>query len=171
MKMKMKIINTIAVIVYCNPYNNRQFIYKMNKNKSGIYCWKNLITNKIYIGSAKSLSNRFSIYFSENSLKRKLKEGTSIISNALLKYKYYNFRLEILEYCNIECLISKEQYYIDLLKPQYNILKIAGSRLGIKLSKETKDLLRKASTGRKHTKEAKIKMIESAKFRMKLFFI
>jgi len=29
-------------------------------------------------------------------------------------------------------LIEREQYYIDLLNPEYNILKIAGSRLGVK---------------------------------------
>jgi len=38
-----------------------------------------------------------------------------------------NFKLEILEYCEADRLIilEREQYYIDLLKPEYNILKIA----------------------------------------------
>jgi hypothetical protein len=34
-------------------------------------------------------------------------------------------------------LISREQYYIDLLNPEYNICKVAGSRLGCKHSPET----------------------------------
>jgi hypothetical protein len=42
---------------------------------------------------------------------------------------------------------------MDIINPEYNILKIAGSRFGHKVSSETKDKLRIALTGRKHTKE------------------
>jgi hypothetical protein len=35
-----------------------------------------------------------------------------------------------LEYCDLENIIDREQYYIDLLKPEYNVLKDAGSSLG-----------------------------------------
>jgi hypothetical protein len=35
-------------------------------------------------------------------------------------------------------LISREQYYIDLLNPEYNILKKAGFVLGFKHSEATK---------------------------------
>lgn len=34
-------------------------------------------------------------------------------------------------------MIEREQYYIDTLNPEYNILKIAGSPLGYKHSEET----------------------------------
>jgi hypothetical protein len=37
--------------------------------------------------------------------------------------------LEILEYCNPSDAVSTEQKYLDLLKPEYNILKKAGSLL------------------------------------------
>jgi hypothetical protein len=42
--------------------------------------------------------------------------------------------LDILEYCEkVKTVILKsEQYYIDLLKPEYNILTKAGSSLGYK---------------------------------------
>lgn len=43
------------------------------------------------------------------------------INTTLLKYGHYVFKLDILEYYNKNKLI--EQYYIDLLKPEYNILK------------------------------------------------
>jgi group I intron endonuclease len=56
----------------------------------------------------------------------------------MLRYNNSNFSLYILEYCEFKLLRKREQYYIDLLKPEYNILKIAGSRLGHILSKETK---------------------------------
>jgi group I intron endonuclease len=64
------------------------------------------------------------------------------IYKALLKYGYSNFMLEILEYCEKSCLIEKEQYYLDLLKPEYNILSKAGSTLGFKHSEETKAKMR-----------------------------
>lgn len=43
------------------------------------------------------------------------------------KYGYAEFKLEILEYCSIEELIIREQFYFDKFNPEYNILKIAGS--------------------------------------------
>jgi group I intron endonuclease len=46
--------------------------------------------------------------------------------------------LEILEYCAGDQAVSREQYYLDLLKPEYNILKTAGSLLGHKHSEEVR---------------------------------
>jgi group I intron endonuclease len=60
-----------------------------------------------------------------------------VICRALLKHGYSNFNLEILEYCDCKDLIIREQYNIDLLKPEYNILKKAGSLLGFKHREET----------------------------------
>ena len=56
------------------------------------------------------------------------------INKALLKHGYAKFSLEILEYCNSEDLLKREQYYLDTLKPEYNIVKKAGSTLGYKHS-------------------------------------
>jgi group I intron endonuclease len=60
-----------------------------------------------------------------------------VINKAILKYGYSNFKLEILEYCDKSVCIEKEQYYIDLLKPEYNTLKTAGSTLGFEHSNLT----------------------------------
>ncbi len=152
--------NIIPVISYDNAEINKLIIYKQNKNKSGIYRWNNLITNKSYIGSAKCLRKRLVFYYSPNYLNRTLKITSSSIYSSILKYGYSNFSLDILEYCDIQSLLEKEQYYINSLKPEYNILKRAGSRLGIKHTENTINLLRISSTGRKHTEEAKIKMRE-----------
>lgn len=45
----------------------------------------------------------------------KIKTRTSIIYSALLKHSYDNFTLDILEYCDIDVLTKREQYYMDLL--------------------------------------------------------
>src|SRR5438270_6750753 len=71
-------------------------------------------------------------------MKNKLSQGSSAIYGALLKYGYSNFSLDILEYCEPSLLISREQYYMDLIKPEYNILNMAGNRLGSKHSDTTK---------------------------------
>jgi group I intron endonuclease len=61
-----------------------------------------------------------------------------LINKALIKYGYSNFSLEILEYCEPSRVVTREQYYIDLLKPEYNILKVAGSSLGYKHTEESR---------------------------------
>ena len=84
------------------------------------------------------------------------------IYKAILKYGYKNFKLEILEYCNIDTVLAREQYYIDLLKPAYNILNIAGSSLGYKHTPETIDKFKT----RVFSKEALANLSEAAKGRI-----
>ena len=56
------------------------------------------------------------------------------ICKALLKYGYSNFSLLIIEYSSKCNVIIREQYWLDLLKPTYNILNIAYSFFGYKHS-------------------------------------
>ncbi len=84
-----------------------------------------------------------------------------LIYKALLAYGFDEFILEILEYCEPSDLIKREQYYIDLLKPEYNILKFAGSSLGVKRREETKDKLKTGALSR--SQEAFIKNKEHLK--------
>jgi hypothetical protein len=81
-----------------------------------------------------------------------LNRGKSNISSALLKYGYSQFRLEILEYCDRSELIKREQYYIDLLKPEYNISAAASPMTGRKHSSESIELIRLSALSRKRTK-------------------
>lgn len=75
-------------------------------------------------------------------MKTKIKLAQSAIYSAIIKYGHSNFSLSILEYCDISELISRENYYINLIKPEYNILQVAGSSLGRILSQESKDKIR-----------------------------
>jgi group I intron endonuclease len=59
------------------------------------------------------------MYYSLYSLREV--RGSIIIQRALLKYGYSNFTLDILEYCELDVLIEREEYYINILKPEYNI--------------------------------------------------
>lgn len=73
-----------------------------------------------------------------------------VINKALKKYGHSKFRLEILEYCDSLSVIKREQYYLDLLKPEYNVLKTAGSSLGFKHSEESLIKRSEARKGKKH---------------------
>jgi group I intron endonuclease len=109
----------------------------VNRGKSGIYCWRNKISNKAYVGSGLNLTRRFNEYFNPRYLKKELLTKNSKIYGSLLKYGYSNFSLDILEYCEPCSLIEREQFYIDSINPEYNICRVAGSRLGRKHSPDT----------------------------------
>jgi group I intron endonuclease len=118
------------------------------------------------VGSSISLSNRFKTYYSLSYITKRIERGSSAIYSALLKYGYSKFSLDILEYCEPNILISREQYYINSLSPEYNILKIAGSRLGTKQIEKTKELIRRALKNRIFSEESKTKMQKMAKLRI-----
>jgi len=144
-------IKFIPLVTYTNAEEYKSIILSENKRKSGIYRLNNLVTGKSYVGSSKDLNNRLRAYYSTSNMERIVKKEKSIIYKAILKYGHSKFSLDILEYCEPNILISREQYYIDLLTPEYNILKIAGSRLGHKLSEKTKKILSISNRGKKHT--------------------
>jgi len=141
MKNNNKIIlqsSIVPIVLYSNAGLQKKLIKQENKAKAGIYRWVNLINGKTYIGSGLNLSNRLSHYFSAKFMETYLKTGKSAIYSALIKHGCYNFSLEILEYCSVENLIQREQYFIDTLNPDYNICKIAGSMLGFRDTEESK---------------------------------
>lgn len=141
---------------YDNLFSMKNQIMKENKNKAGIYKFTNKLSGSFYIGSSNNLRIRIYSYFRLSNLIRSSK--SSIIARALIKYGYSNFSLEILEYCDVSNLLEREQFYFDLLKPNYNIAKIAGSTLGIPRTEEFKQILSAAQKGRVHTEETKVLM-------------
>jgi hypothetical protein len=137
----------IPIKTYSNAENDKSTILKENKNKSGIYKWKNIINDKQYIGSAVDLSDRLTFYFSAKALENYLKNYKSYIYSALLKHGYSNFSLTILEYCEPEKCIERENYYLCSLPHEYNILPKAGSSLGHKHSDKTKKIMSDVKKG------------------------
>lgn len=103
-------------------------------HKSGIYEIRNLINNKHYIGSSIDFQVRSREHI--NKLKTN-KHDNPKLQNAFNKHGDI-FEITILEECDKDVVLLREQYYIDTTKPWYNILKIAGRTLGHKHSKKTK---------------------------------
>ena len=97
--------------------------------KSGIYKIENIINGKFYIGSSYNLSHRKSTHFYDL---RNNKHRNIHLQRSFNKWGEESFGFSILEECSIELLIEREQFYIDIFKPPYNILMIAGSGRGLK---------------------------------------
>lgn len=102
--------------------------------KVGIYQIVNKVNQKKYIGSSIRLQGRKKRHFSELNCNI---HHSQALQRAYNKYGKDSFDFFILEYCETEKLLEREQYYLDNLKPEYNICKIAGNCLGVKQSEET----------------------------------
>lgn len=147
--------SVLPVIIYDNADINKLQAIKENSAKSGVYRWTNKINGNTYVGSSINLAKRFGNYYNFSYIDK----SKMLISKALIKYGYSNFSLEILEYCDSSKVVSREQHYIDLLNPKYNILKVAGSTLGFTHSAETIDKFK----ARRPTLEQKVKLLEHLK--------
>ena len=112
---------------------------------SGIYKIINSINNKIYVGSSNNILGRLQRHFKE------LKNNTHYnkkIQRSFNKHYINNFCFEVIEYVeDFSKLIEREQYYIDTLKPEYNIRLSANSSLGMKASDETKKKISESRIG------------------------
>ena len=148
-------ITPILVYEYVDILCEKSSIFKENKGKSGIYLFTNKINGKKYVGSSLDLCKRFKNYFNVAYLLDK--KDKMNIYKALIAYGFINFKLDILEHCEPSKLVEREQYYLDLLKPEYNILKIAGSPAGVKRSIDTILKLKAKALNRSEETQAKIK--------------
>jgi group I intron endonuclease len=107
--------------------------------QSGVYIIRNFIDSRIYIGSSVNISDRY--YDHIQTLKRQ-KHHNTIIQRFVNRYGIESIYFEILELCSKEDMISREQYYMDLYKPEFNVRKRAESNIGIKCSEEKKEKIR-----------------------------
>lgn len=120
--------------------------------KSGIYIIQNLISGKVYIGSAVDIKARWGEHLS--SLK-KGSHGNSHLQRAWNRYGSKAFEFKALLYCELDVLIHHEQLMIDEYRKNlgrdmlYNINPTAGSNLGVKFSPETRAKKSAALKGKK----------------------
>lgn len=135
--------------------------------QSGVYQIVCKPTGKVYIGSAVWLAKR-KRYHREDLLKGK--HHSQHLQKAWNKYGADAFGYSVLEYCEKEKIIEREQFYIDLLKSSdrehgFNIQPKAYSNLGMKFGPEMKA---KISAARKKTGcTLSIEQIEELRERMK----
>jgi len=99
----------------------REFRLKTLRN-CGIYIIQNKINNHCYIGSSKNIQQRF--YRHKYDLNKNI-HSNQYLQNAWNKYGEENFEFITLEYhAYIEKIIGRENRYIKLYKPEYNIIQV-----------------------------------------------
>lgn len=147
-----------AQTIYLDPLSQRKEILKETNGKSGVYCWINRLNGNYYIGSSINLNNRLNDYFQPWYYKDRL---NLVIVRAIKKYGLGNFALVILEVTKPEDTLPREQYYLDTLEPEYNILDTAGNSLGYKQTPESIEKMRSKALGRKHSEEVRKTMSEN----------
>jgi group I intron endonuclease len=135
--------------------------------KIGIYKIQSKIhPERIYIGSSVNIHKRL------NEHKRKLflnKHDSPKLQDHFNKYFWQDLDCSIIEECQKEILVQREQYYIDVLNPWFNICKVAGNCLYKKHTEETKRKLKIARNKRSgvkgwhHSEETKKKWSEKRK--------
>lgn len=130
----------------------------------GIYLIVNCINDKIYVGRAIKIKVRWK---NHKCMLQENRHYNVHLQHAWNKDGAENFGFSILEECNIDKLIEREQFWIDYTQcykaeKGYNLSPSAGSNLGFKHTKETIEKLK----NRKHTEEAKAKIAEASRNRV-----
>lgn len=137
---------------------------------TGIYKITCLSNNKIYIGSANNIYKRWNEHIWELNNQ---KHDNKHLQDAWNKYGEENFVFEIIEECNKDIKLDREQYYLDLYEPYnrdkgFNIAKNALAPMdGRKHSEETKKHFSETRKGelhpwwgRHHSEETRRKLSE-----------
>lgn len=123
--------------------------------EAGVYLISNNVNGKCYVGSTVHLDQRRREHFSRLANNKHI---NAHLQNAYNKYGREAFDFEILETIDIDDnikdkLLKREQFWIDNLKPEYNVLLVAGSNLGYHHTEETKKKISESTTGVKKSEE------------------
>lgn len=123
--------------------------------KAGIYRIINSSNGKCYVGSSIDINRRRLEHFSALLHNRHVNNH---LQNAYNKYGKDSFIFEVIENLEItnnikEDLLEREQFWIDNLRPEYNILLVAGSTLGYHHTEETKQKISNFTKGVKKSAE------------------
>ena len=136
-----------------------------------VYCIKNIINNKEYIGlTTRTLEERWKQHIYESN-KKDSWEWNTPLGNAIKKYGKDSFQVFVLEECSSETELKQKE--IQLIRERkslatetgYNLTLGGDGRLGYKLSEETKRKIGEGNIGKVMSNEAKEKMSVAAKKR------
>lgn len=136
-------------------YHNRELTEGVNAmlhHYAGVYGITCSVNGKRYIGSSKDIQNR---WWTHRYVLRKSKNHCLLLQNAWNKYGEDAFVFEVLEHVdNLDDLIVREQYYLDTLKPEYNLRTIAEKNTGITWSPESVEKTAAKNRGKKRPADA-----------------
>lgn len=99
----------------------------------------NNINDKIYIGCSNDIKRRFM----EHRAPKHIANGNTTLCRAFRKYSLENFSFYVIEkVSDISELPTREIYWINKLKPEYNMTEGGLGVVGNEVSNETKEVLR-----------------------------
>ncbi len=116
---------------------------------SGIYKITNSANQNFYLGSAVNFKKRWGLHLRDL--------GKGIHCNPGLQRAFNKYGVEVLSFSIVEyvidagTLLSREQHWLDSfasLRTCYNVCKIAGSRLGSKVTDASRKLMSESATGK-----------------------
>lgn len=133
--------------------------------KSGIYKILNIVTEKVYIGSATELNKRIIQHKSNLNNNRHV---NALLQNSWNLHGGVAFKFEIIEFCEKEKLIEREQHWMDFYKCYekgygYNLRPKAENNLYRKQSLEELQKRKFCNLGFRHSEQSKLRMSQSAK--------
>lgn len=146
--------------------NNNGYIEGHLEYKPAVYIFmQKCEENFSYVGASLQLRNRLSNHRSRISNWNKdyyNNNGSLLFYNSVLKYGWNNFKFGILEYVSLsdnknenrKLILEREQYYLNIINPSFNICKFAGSPLGVKHGISFSINLSKARRGKRIKTEA-----------------
>lgn len=129
---------------------------KAELSRGGIYCIRNLVSGRIYVGSSINIRSRWK---SHRSLLRAGQHIARAMQRSWLKHGEAAFEFSILEFVDEPAeLVAREQHWIDALdaanpRTGFNSSPTAGNCLGVRHSAETKRKLSKVHKGKPKSAE------------------
>jgi group I intron endonuclease len=127
---------------------NKMFL---NMYVSGVYKIQSILyPERCYIGSTNNFTRRRREHFYNL---RNNKHDSPKLQNHYNKYGENDLAFSVVVECEEERAVVKEQCYINIFKPWFNISPTASSSLGIKRSDDFKQNLKVIRTGMFHTEE------------------
>jgi group I intron endonuclease len=126
----------------------------------GVYEIVNTVNGHRYVGSSANIPHRWSGHKYDLN---KNKHHSIYLQRAWDKYGTDCFKFSVIEYCEKEQLIEREQFHIDALKPSYNISPTAKNSLGVKHTPEFCAKMSKIKMGNTYA----VKYMRSAEARAK----
>lgn len=133
---------------------------------TGIYQITNTVNGKCYVGSAVRFHSRWRLHRTQLN---NGKHHSKVLQRAWDKYGEASFEFRKLLVCAKTDLLWFEQRAMDVLKPEYNICKVAGSVIGYRHTEKAKEDARVRATGntlrrgKKISGEAKKRISEARK--------
>lgn len=131
---------------------------KEHLDKSGIYCIKNTVNNKVYIGKAKCIYRRIRQHINNLNKKSRDNENDHLI-NAWHKYGRNNFEYYVIEYTTD--LASRELYWQEFYE-------CTDRNKGYNFRKDSQTNCEVLESTRNKCKESQIKRFEKVEERAKL---